>query len=93
MLDPVGGDDRRTDGRRRTLGQLHELDDKPPAYLRGSWKQDLHRLVDAGLDSRRPSDDERAHPTRELTVQYEERNATEVITMQVRRRGPPYRRG
>jgi hypothetical protein len=65
------------------IGQLGEPDVESPPDGRRARKEHLHRLAHAGLDAGRSHHDERARAPRELAVEDQERDAAEVIAVQV----------
>ena len=64
---------------------------EPAPYRRGAGIQCLHRRVQPVRGSGRPEDGQRLGAARELAVEEQEQQTTEVVTVQVARQRPPRR--
>jgi hypothetical protein len=84
MNDLVRRDTRGSDRRRCGVGKLNEVRFEPSLDSRGAGEEYLHRFNHTFGKTRRPSDQQAARATRKLSVEHEERDAPEVISVEVR---------
>src|SRR5713226_9309838 len=65
------------------VAELNELHYETPGDTRRTWEKDLHRRLYTIPHAWRPGYHKRPHPAVKLPVQDEERNPTEMVTVQV----------
>ncbi len=84
MVNLVGRHRGRSKVRRDALLKLDEIEREAAAPAGRAREEHLHRLTNPKFDPRRSCDHQRALAPRELAVKHHERDAPEVVAMEVR---------
>src|SRR5262249_162832 len=83
MADLVRRERDRAQLRGSVRLQLHEIEHKAALDLGGIRVERLHGRMEPVLEARRPRDAERLRPPAELAIENKERQAAEMIAMQM----------